>query len=406
MRVLFDISATQPTSGQYHGGGEYAKAVLQHLLKLRKSEEILGVYNPKRWLDPDVENMLETHKVRLHAVSEPTEIEKLLTDASVDRFYSALPYAYDQVDFGNTEFMITIHGLRSFEQPTDRYEFWLRSGMGRLKALLKWALRPLYRSRIKKRFRRLLQVSAAAKKVIVPSCHTKYALLSTFPGLPSDQVRVLYSPRKKQVTPVDTDFLSVHDIQSDKYILLVSGGRWVKNAIRGLKALDSIFSDFRNIDYQVVVTGVADPSRFESYLNNKKRFIFLNYVDADCLELLYEKAYALLYPSLNEGFGYPPLEAMKYGTPVLCSAVTSIPEVCGDAVLYFNPYSHEEIRNRLLAIINEPCLKDQLVKKARNQYGLISDQQDKMLDQLCRLILGGEGSIGWSTSELKKQVDA
>jgi glycosyltransferase involved in cell wall biosynthesis len=393
-------------SGQYHGGGEYAKAVLQRLLDIRKDEEILGVFDPEKWLDPDVDELLNAHDIPLRSASSPAELELLLEKESFDRFYSALPYAYDRVDFGKTELLLTIHGLRPLEQPTDRYEFWLRSGMGRIKALLKRVLRPLYRARIKERFHRLLNVSAAAKSIIVPSNHTKYALLSTFPDLSAGHIEVFYSPPKPRADLASSDFLSAHSIKPNKYFLFVSGGRWVKNAVRGLQALDTIFTDFPEIDHQAVIAGVEEPERFYGYLHNKERFIFLDYVEASCLELLYQKAFALLYPSLNEGFGYPPLEAMKHGTPVLCSATTSVPEVCGDAVLYFNPYSHKEIRNRLLAIINEPHLRDQLIRRSRHRYDVVSDQQDTMLDQLCLLILGKGDSGGQSTSELKKQVNA
>lgn len=56
-----------------------------------------------------------------------------------------------------------------------------------------------------------------------------------------------------------------------------------------------------------------------SKIKNKSHFVLLEYVDNNVLESLYKGAYALIYPTLNEGFGYPPLEAMKYGTPVLSS---------------------------------------------------------------------------------------
>jgi glycosyltransferase involved in cell wall biosynthesis len=110
-------------------------------------------------------------------------------------------------------------------------------------------------------------------------------------------------------------------------------------------------------------------------------------VDELELELLYQNAYSFLYPTLNEGFGYPPLESMKYGTPVLCSAITSITELCGDAVLYFNPFSVDEIKNRILLVLFEEGIWEQYSLLGIERSHLIASKQDRMLDALCRLIL-------------------
>ncbi len=59
----------------------------------------------------------------------------------------------------------------------------------------------------------------------------------------------------------------------------------------------------------------------------------------------------LAYPSLYEGFGFPPLEAMQYGTAVLASNVSSIPEVCGDAALYIDPYDEKDISKKNINVM-------------------------------------------------------
>ena len=107
----------------------------------------------------------------------------------------------------------------------------------------------------------------------------------------------------------------------------------------------------------------------------------MGYVNDADLEQLYHDAYALIYPSLNEGFGYPPLEAMHYGVPVLSSPYTSIPEVCGDANLYFNPFSVEEIAGRILQISDSQIYEIQK-KKAKAQYEKITLRQNEDLDRL------------------------
>ena len=84
---------------------------------------------------------------------------------------------------------------------------------------------------------------------------------------------------------------------------------------------------------------------------------------------------------MNEGFGYPPLEAMHYGVPVLASPFTSIPEVCGDAAIYFNPFSVEEIMSRLLMITDEHLYKT-YSERARQRYMLITEKQKTDLDAM------------------------
>jgi glycosyltransferase involved in cell wall biosynthesis len=89
----------------------------------------------------------------------------------------------------------------------------------------------------------------------------------------------------------------------------------------------------------------------------------------------------LIYPSLNEGFGYPPLEAMHYGIPVIASPFTSIPEICGEAALYANPFSIEEIMARILQM-TEPEVHQHYKQQGLKQYSIIKDKQEKDLDAL------------------------
>ena len=78
------------------------------------------------------------------------------------------------------------------------------------------------------------------------------------------------------------------------------------------------------------------------------------------LASLYENASLFVYPSLCEGFGFPPLEAMHYGVPVLASRAPSIPEVLGDAAIFFNPKDSSEISDKILSLFSDPELMKKL----------------------------------------------
>ncbi len=85
----------------------------------------------------------------------------------------------------------------------------------------------------------------------------------------------------------------------------------------------------------------------------------------DVLEGLYRRAAAFVYPSLYEGFGIPPLEAMSYDCPVVCSNASSIPEVVGDAAMLFDPNSTEDFGQALSAVLNDDGLRQELIEKGR-----------------------------------------
>ena len=78
----------------------------------------------------------------------------------------------------------------------------------------------------------------------------------------------------------------------------------------------------------------------------RARIKFTGYLDREDLRRLYAGACAFVYPSLYEGFGLPALEAMTSGAPVITSRTSSLPEVCGDAALYVDPFDRDDVRRR------------------------------------------------------------
>lgn len=92
-----------------------------------------------------------------------------------------------------------------------------------------------------------------------------------------------------------------------------------------------------------------------------------------------------IYPSLNEGFGYPPIEAMKYKTPVIASPLSSIAEICGEGVLFFNPFSVEEIMNRMMMMMDTER-HQKFAEKGYMQYLEIKRKQSIDLDNLIEYI--------------------
>ena len=91
------------------------------------------------------------------------------------------------------------------------------------------------------------------------------------------------------------------------------------------------------------------------------------YIKDTELSSLYSLADIFIYPSLYEGFGFPPLEAMKCGCPVIVSNVTSLPEVVGEAGLYVDPYDETSISTQINCLIQDAVLKRSLIQKGRER---------------------------------------
>jgi glycosyltransferase involved in cell wall biosynthesis len=380
MKLLFDLSAVQPSQGKFHGGGEYAKAVLYELLK-KRSADFDCIYLSNEWIDPEIITLLKRKNIKLIQITKKSDIESILKEKSYKTFYSAMPYDLSDINFGATKFILTIHGIRDLEMPSDKYEYlYTESFVTRLKFIIKRIFSKWYRSFIKRKFHSLL--NHENKLVLVPSNHTKFSLLTHFKINP-DELHVFYSPLKVSVKPS----ISEKDKQNQEllthikdYILLLGGNRWIKNCYRALLAIDQYFDNSVPV---IVVGGTI----IQKYFKHKNSFHFLEYVESSTLEHLYENCNFLLYPTLNEGFGYPPLEVMKYGKPVISSAIASITEIYGDSLLYFNPFSLEEIAARIKQIMTDKKTYKKYSSKSRIQFKKISQIQNEMLKELVTKIL-------------------
>lgn len=150
------------------------------------------------------------------------------------------------------------------------------------------------------------------------------------------------------------------------FILFVGNVKPHKNLVTLIHAFKKIIND---VPHDLIIVGKKDGFITEDREVIKQsellgnRVYFTGYVEEDTLKQYYAFASALVFPSLYEGFGLPPLEAMSFGCPVIASNRASLPEICGDAVLYCDPYSAEDIAKKTLKLINDKKLRVDLQKK-------------------------------------------
>jgi glycosyltransferase involved in cell wall biosynthesis len=154
------------------------------------------------------------------------------------------------------------------------------------------------------------------------------------------------------------------------YLLFVGNVKPHKNLSALLKAF-SLLKD--KIPHDLVLVGqkegfiTGDRSVFEKAKEMKGRVHFTGIVKEDILGQYYAFADAMVFPSLYEGFGLPPLEAMACGCPTVVSKAGSLPEVCGHATEYFDPKNVEEMAEKILKVLQNKRLREKLIKKGTKQ---------------------------------------
>lgn len=168
-----------------------------------------------------------------------------------------------------------------------------------------------------------------------------------------------------------------------QYFLYVGDVTWNKNLPRLVEAI-------KNVNIPLVMVGRALVSDFDkknpwnkdreivANLTDTSLFIKTGFVEDETLVALYNNALALCMPSLDEGFGLPVLEGMSCGTPIITSKEGSLPEVAGDAALYVNAESTDDISEKLLILNSDKNLQTQLSVKSIKQAEKFSIK--KMMD--------------------------
>lgn len=156
----------------------------------------------------------------------------------------------------------------------------------------------------------------------------------------------------------------------NKFILYVGTLEPRKNIVNLIQAYYKLISK-NNVTHQLVIVGkkgwhYQEIFKIVTKLNlnkGRERIVFTGYVSEEELPFLYNAADVFVYPSLYEGFGIPPLEAMACGVPVISSNLSSIPEVIGEAGILINPYNIQDIYQTLYKLLNDDKLKKELKSK-------------------------------------------
>ncbi len=262
-------------------------------------------------------------------------------------------------------------------------------------------------------FQMTKRVLAGAARIFAVSNFTRNEIEKLF-EIPSDHVEVVYNA-------IDERFLHGHASAADReliaqryqvtYPFLLYAGRVSahKNVVRMIEAFsalktelerDQAYPDLKLIIIGDDLSGNPDLRRTVVRSGVQHDVRFLGFVPIEVLRIFYDEAKIFVFPSLYEGFGLPPLEAMAHGTPVVTSNVSSLPEVVGNAAVLVNPENVFEIMRALRRVLMDRPLRERMKERGYQQATKFSWETSvrRMLE------VYGQIALGRSESDLRSRA--
>jgi glycosyltransferase involved in cell wall biosynthesis len=267
------------------------------------------------------------------------------------------------------------------------------------------------------------------KKVDFSVCISSYTRESVITKLAMapDQVIAIPIAVHSRLSTVPEDsvrrLLDKYGLLNKKYFMYPANLWPHKNHKMLLTAFNMFNRRYPRYDLHLVMTGavIENDAVLKDALEQMKlvdRVHFLGYLDEDELAAVWSRAYALIFPSLFEGFGIPLVEAMMFGKPIIASNSTSIPEVAGEAALYFDPKKPGEIVNCLAELVEDRTMYDSLVAKGQDQikkfdFNRMVDEYLAVLHKVAKagsvsefVEVSGAFEDGWAGSSLSVSFGA
>ncbi|MFA5163434.1 MAG: glycosyltransferase family 1 protein [Patescibacteria group bacterium] len=350
----------------YSGVSEYAANLLAALFELDPDNEYRLFYNSWRDLSGRLD-FLKRPGVKIIASRYPNKIfnylgQKLLAYPKIDQLIGGCDLFFaPHLNFcalsPQTKFVLTVHDLSFLRYPeffSGRKNIWHR-------ALA---------------VKRLIE---RADRVVAVSENTRQDLIELL-GLGADKISVVHSGLNRRASELRseaiTEFLKIHKLSSP-YILYLGNVEPRKNILGLIRAYELFRANNPDRSELLVIAG-ADAWKTKeiraawqgsSYKNDIRLLGYVSETDKACL---YLRAGLFVYPSFYEGFGFPPLEALSYNLPVVCSNVSSLPEVGGKAVLSIDPYNIPQLAKALGLGLSDTTLRDALIGQAKQQVAEFS----------------------------------
>src|SRR5437879_10133380 len=229
------------------------------------------------------------------------------------------------------------------------------------------------------------RVLLGAARIFAVCKFTESELKKLF-GISPGRIEVVYNAIDERflhghATPADHEMIAQRYQVSYPFLLYAGRISPHKNLVRIIEAFSALKTELEKDnkfpDLKLIIIGDElskhpDLRRtvIKSGVQNDVRF--LGFVPIELLQIFYDTAKVFVFPSLYEGFGLPPLEAMAHGTPVVTSNASSLPEVVGNAAVVVNPENVFEIMRALHRVLVDGALRDRMKERSYQQAGKFS----------------------------------
>jgi len=357
MKIGIDIRTLM--DAEYSGVPEYTLNLIKEILRLDSNNEYKLFYNSFTNLENRIPKF-EGSNVKIIKTSYPNKIfnygfQKILDRPKIDEFMDVDVFFLPHMNFvslsRDVKKIIAIHDLSFLRYPdffSWRKNIWHK--IVNIKKLLD-------------NFDVVVAVSENTKKDLIELC-----------GVKPEKIKVIYSA-------IDKDYKKIEDQEKlakikskynlpEKFILFLATLEPRKNVDGLIQAFDKFqekHSEFEN--YKLIIVGGKGwrgRKIFEAWqkAKNKDKINFLGYIERNDKKYLYNLASLFVYPSFYEGFGFPPLEAIASGAPVISSNSSSLPEILKDNAILINPYDISEISEAIYQMISHDRLRKKISGKA------------------------------------------
>ena len=382
MNLLFDFIPFQDAGG-VGGAAGFTKAVLDEIIR-RKSDDVqlFAVYDSSVPVGRlfDYRLLAEQYHIALLNISQKP-ISEMIAEHHIDVFFISVGQFYGRYNLeGITcKTIMFIHDIFDIEAADNRIELAVHDA--NIESRWQWTKRMVnilsgrWDRQREKSYRNIISLYAAPNTLAYTvSEYTAQALQYYFPEI--HDIRVCYSPARNVSVEENIHDTKLRQLieQGSPYLLLLAANRRFKNAHALTKVFKRLHDEYPELHLLTLKYGKSiDPQHID--------IPFLS--DSD-LQHAYIHAKALVFASFFEGFGYPPIEALRYGTQVVASNTTSIPEILGDAGIYFSPFYPADLYQALKKALSDNHTRNEDMQK---RYTVISQRQEEDLRNLVEELL-------------------
>lgn len=387
--ILFDLFTPQQCKG---GASEYIRKVFYSLVEATAAHPDVKIYalygqlsQGSMYSDLAPDKVTEMGVIPVEANGKT--INDIVADKHIDCvFIGAAQYwtmHFDIEDIG-CEVICVVHDLMDEEFANSHVNEFLQ--LDNTYRLVRQRLGKMWRNLLRRRvgLKRMKPVIHLHNHnprctIITVSEYSRNTLLYNF-DIDMNRVKVLYSPARVTHTTDKIDNTQLKQLveSGKRFYLFVNANRFAKNPEKAIKAFHRYTQTKEGEDAYFVTLGY----KTQKFANH----VILPFLSENDLVAVMQNCYALVFASVFEGFGYPPVEAMAFGKPVLVSNVTSMPEILGSAPIYFSPI-YESDMFRSLRTLNADNY-DEYAEKSRKQYAEVTMRQEQDLKKLVDLLIG------------------